>query len=225
MTSGTQEPPTGDDDLTPESTRRLRRTGERRARIGGRSERVVRSVLEAAVAEIARVGYGALRIDDVATRAGVNKTTVYRRWPTKPELVTAALRTIVDRPETPDTGTLRGDLIVLLRRFVIKACRTDGQTMMRMFSLEKHHPEVAEIARTLRAEHLAPWEEVVSRAVRRGEIPEGSDLKLILDTLSGTVFSKLNRGLDEVDDTYLFAVIDLVLAGVRSGGAIRRAPS
>src|SRR6185437_8842867 len=143
MTSGPHEPPTSADDSAPESAKRLRRTGERRARLGGRSERVVRSVLEAAVAEIARVGYVALRVDDVASRAGVNKTTIYRRWPTKPELVTAALRTIVgDQPETPDTGALRSDLIVLLRRFVIKACRTEGQTMMRMFSLEKHHPEV-----------------------------------------------------------------------------------
>jgi AcrR family transcriptional regulator len=208
---------------TPDSTRPLRRTGEHRARVGGRSERVVRSVLEAAVAEIARVGYVALRVDDVATAAGVNKTTVYRRWPTKPELVSAALRSLMGaQSEAPDTGALRGDLILLMRAFVAKACRADGQTVTRMISLEKHHPEVAEIARVLRAEHLATWEEVVRRAIRRGEIPEGSDVHLIVDTLSGAVFSKLNRLREEVDDDYLFALIDLIVVGARAGGAIRR---
>jgi AcrR family transcriptional regulator len=48
---------------------------------------VVRGVMEATLAELALTGYGALRIEDVAVRAGVNKTTVYRRWPTKEELV------------------------------------------------------------------------------------------------------------------------------------------
>ena len=63
------------------------------------------------------------------------------------------------------------------------------------------------------------------RAIRRGEIPEGSDPQLIVETLSGTVFYKLNRERDQVDDGYLFALIDLVLAGARAGGAVRRAPS
>ena len=217
-------PPPSADDPTPDSARPLRRTGEHRARLGGRSERVVRSVLEAAVGEIARVGYVALRVDDVATQAGVNKTTIYRRWPTKPELVAAALRSLMGaQSDTPDTGALRTDLAVLVKRFVAKACRVEGQTVMRMFSLEKHHPEVAEIARELRGEHLAPWEEVVRRAIHRGEIPEGSDSPLIVETLSGAVFSKLNRQREEVDDDYAFALIDLVLAGARAGGAIRGA--
>ena len=53
------------------------------ARTGGRSERVVRDVLRAAIEELSTNGYSALRVEDVAARAGVNKTTVYRRWPTK----------------------------------------------------------------------------------------------------------------------------------------------
>src|SRR5689334_5086908 len=89
-----------------------RRTGRHHARVGGRSERVVRDVLTAAVAELARVGYVALRVEDVAAGAGVNKTTVYRRWPTKAALVTAALRT-TDEPELPETGALRQDLFEL----------------------------------------------------------------------------------------------------------------
>src|SRR5258706_10640063 len=87
-------------------------------RVGGRSERVVADVLHAASAELARVGYDAFRIEDVATAAGVNKTTVYRRWPTKAELVEATLRVIALRKgEDPQTGTVEGDLFALLKRF------------------------------------------------------------------------------------------------------------
>src|SRR5512138_898011 len=84
-----------------------RRTGVRAARVGGRSERVVRDVLAAAAAEMARVGYVALRVEDVAARAGVNKTTVYRRWPTKADLVRDVLCGLGgDQHEAPDTGSL-----------------------------------------------------------------------------------------------------------------------
>jgi AcrR family transcriptional regulator len=197
--------------------------GRTQRRTGGRSERVVKSVLEAAIAEIARVGYAALRVDEVAARAGVNKTTVYRRWPTKPELVTAAIRSLFGaQPEAPDTGALHSDLLVLLRRNVAKVRRPEGRMISRVIMLEKDHPEVAEIARELRAEHLAIWEEVVRRAIARGEIPEGSDPHIIVDTLSGALFSRMNRTRQRVDDDYLSALVDLVVAGARAGGAICR---
>ena len=72
------------DSTNDDTQARKRRTGEHAPRVGGRSERVVRDVLDASAKELARVGYAALRMDDVAAAAGVNKTTVYRRWPTKP---------------------------------------------------------------------------------------------------------------------------------------------
>ena len=58
---------------------------------GGRSARIVDGVLEATAEELSRVGYAALRVDEVAERSGVNKTTIYRRWPTKSDLVRATL--------------------------------------------------------------------------------------------------------------------------------------
>jgi AcrR family transcriptional regulator len=214
MTNPEQEPP---------RSRRPPPSG--RARIGGRSERVVRGVLEAAVAELARVGYRALRIEDVAAGAAVNKTTVYRRWPTKPELVAAALRSLVGaRPDAPDTGALRSDLEILMQAMIAKASRKEGQTVRRMMLLDQDEPDVAEIVRELKAEHLAPWIEVVNRAIARGEIPEGSDGALIVDTLVGAAHSKLYRRSEPVEDGDLLALLDLVLAGAKVGGAIRKAP-
>ena len=85
------------------------RVGEQRP--GGRAERVRNAVLEATAELLTEVGYDQLTIDEVAARAGVHKTTVYRRWPTKPELITAAASAHSEQNvPIPDTGTLLGDL-------------------------------------------------------------------------------------------------------------------
>ena len=201
-----------------------RRTGEHAARVGGRSERVVRDVMDAAAKELARVGYAALRMDDVAAAAGVNKTTVYRRWPTKSDLVRATLHSLNEAKSTaPDLGSIRADLESLLDSFVARMERPEKRCIARMIYAEIEHPEVQELVRALREDHLAPWRTVVARSIERGELPAGSDTRLIVDVLLGTVTSGVIRFEKTPDPGYLTAVVDLVVAGARSGGAIRDA--
>ena len=77
-----------------------------------RGEELEARVLEVVLGEVERVGYEKLAFEQVAARAGVNKVTLYRHWPTKQELVLAALRHTVDLTlDRTDTGTLRGDLL------------------------------------------------------------------------------------------------------------------
>jgi AcrR family transcriptional regulator len=198
-----------------------RRTGEHGARVGGRSERVVRDVLHATTTELSRVGYAALRVDDVAAAAGVNKTTVYRRWPTKAELVSSALRCrTMQADELPDTGAVRTDLLELLRHQVKIVSTPEGQAIMRMMLAEMDQPEVAALSAALREEKLALWTVVIQRAMTRGEIPAGSDVQLLVEMLGGAVFSRL-RLRELVDEAYLGAVVNLVVLGAQQGGAIR----
>lgn len=209
-------------DAANESEEGRRRTGQTHARVGGRSERVVRDVLRATALELARVGYAALRVEDVAAGAGVNKTTVYRRWPTKAELVTAALKAHGDlEREPPDTGSLRSDLLVLLRRHVALFTSPEGRAIARVILVEMDDPDVAAVARAIREEKLAPWLAAIRRAVKRGEIPKGSHPTLMVDMILGTVIGKVRRG-ETVDSEYVTAVVDLVLTGVKHGGAVRR---
>src|SRR2546429_9224383 len=87
-----------------------RGANDSKRRPGGRSARVRQAVLDAAFAELGEKGYGGLSIEAVALRSGVAKTTVYRRWPTRDELVADALDSRRDRYEpAPDTGASRGD--------------------------------------------------------------------------------------------------------------------
>src|SRR5262245_66483 len=112
-----------------------------------RGEPVVRGVLAAALEELGRTGYGALRIEDVAARAGVNKTTVYRRWPTKEDLVRAALLSITaDQFVVPNTGSLRTDLLAIARGMVAMARSCEGQGLMRMLIAEGPDSELMTIA-------------------------------------------------------------------------------
>ena len=204
-----------------DAQQRKRRTGEHAARVGGRSERVVRDVLAAAAKELARVGYAALRMDDVAAAAGVNKTTVYRRWPTKSDLVRATLHALNEvMATTPDLGSVRADLESLLDSFVARMEQPEKRCIARMIFAEMEHPEVQELVRTIREDHLAPWQTVVARSIERGELPAGSDTHLIVDVLLGTVTSGVSRLQKSEDPGYLTAVVDLVVAGARCGGAI-----
>ncbi len=80
------------------------------ARVGGRSARVVSTVLRTTLEVLGERGYAGLRIEDVAAQAGVNKTTIYRRWPTRADLVIAALTTLATPPKAVHSGRLEGDL-------------------------------------------------------------------------------------------------------------------
>src|SRR4051812_25071715 len=140
-------------------------------RVKGRAARVVTDVLTATAEELSRVGYAAMRVEDVAARSGVNKTTIYRRWPTKPELVGAALRSVWETPEVPDTGSLRTDFVASLSKSATFAMSPIGRGLTRVIQVELAHPELEPIARALREDYRALREALVQRGIDRGELP------------------------------------------------------
>jgi AcrR family transcriptional regulator len=190
---------------------------ERKARPGGRSERVVADVLRAAATELARVGYVALRIEDVAQRAGVAKTTVYRRWPTKPDLVEAAIVALHDPGATPpDHGDVESDLFDLARRVLTRAATPEGLGVSRVITLEIDHPEVEQLAARLKDDIRAGWRHVVLRAIGRRQLPAGTEVELVVDMILGTLVTRFVRQRKPLDLAYVRRVIALVLAGARA---------
>jgi len=195
----------------PELKPRTRRTEG--VRVKGRAARVVNEVLTATAEELSRVGYAALRVEDVAARSGVNKTTIYRRWPTKPELVGAALCTVMEPPDTPDTGTLRGDFVASLTKSAVFTMSPLGKGVVRVMQIERAHPEVEPIARALREEYRSLREQLVERAIARGELPQDTDARFLADLMSAPVLARLLMDQEPVDVHFIERVIDLVLAG------------
>jgi AcrR family transcriptional regulator len=185
-----------------------RRTANVRTR--GRAARVVKRVLTAAAAELSRVGYAALSIEEVAARSGVNKTTIYRRWPTKAELVAAALTAIVRQRPAIDTGTLRGDLRASL--LMVLELKPAERGIMRVFLTERTVPEVDVLARRFRDELFRMRVAMVERAVARGELPAGVDARLVVDLVSAPVHRALAFH-EPLHASYIERVLDVVLAG------------
>jgi AcrR family transcriptional regulator len=192
-----------------------------RAKRGGRSERVVRDVLRAVAVELANAGYAALRVDDVAVRAGVNKTTIYRRWPTKVDLIRDFLRSLGPaEPKEPDTGSVRADLLHLLVDVVAFASTPEGQGVLRMLNAEMDNPEIQSLSLWLRNASHAPWIAAITRGIKRGELPAGTDAQILVEMIISTVLSRILFRRDEVNDALLLAVVDTVVLGAKAGGAV-----
>ena len=201
---------------TPESkTTTTRRTEG--VRIKGRAARVVSDVLVATAEELSRVGYAALRVEDVATRSGVNKTTIYRRWPTKPELVGAAVRAVWESPEVPDTGSLRNDFVASLKKTAAFGMSALGRGLTRVIQMEFAHPEFEPIARKLRADNRVLREAMVQRGIDRHELPVGTEARLVSSMITAPIFMRLFTDGDAVDSAFIETVVDVVLAGIRAG--------
>jgi AcrR family transcriptional regulator len=216
--------------LRPRRHARSGRSAEERAptrrtegvRTRGRSARVVGAVLRATAEELGRAGYAALRVEDVAARSRVNKTTIYRRWPTKVDLVTAAIRHFADSPAPPDTGSVRDDLVLLLRHTAAKTQTPLGRGIVRTIQLERAHPEVDLVTRQMAAEQRRVRCLVVERSVLRGELPPGTDADLVVELTFAPVIRRVIAAHRLVDDAFIEAAVDVVLAGARSGAAVRR---
>ncbi|HEY6881404.1 MAG TPA: TetR/AcrR family transcriptional regulator [Polyangiales bacterium] len=203
----------------PPSTRPTRRTEN--VRVQGRSARVVEAILTAVAEELGRVGYANLRIEDVATRSGVNKTTIYRRWPQKSELVVAAIERLAPKPEVYDTGTLRGDLTAMLSDMRLRINETSaGRGIARMMQAERAHPEVAGVLRRMRVTHLQARRAPFERALARGELPTNSDIELLSELTIAPLISRLVHHNLEVDDQFLHGLVEVVVLGALAGGAV-----
>ncbi len=184
-----------------------------------RGEPVVKGVLEATILELAAVGYGALRIEDVATRAHVNKTTIYRRWPTKQELVAAALRSVThDWFFEPSTGSLRGDLLAVGRHMVQRMSSAEGQAVRRIFMSEERNPEFAALARGFRESLDALSAPVIDAARRRGELKPEVSGDMLVRIVAGTLQHRLYIEGEEADEGFLVPLIELLLTGALAPG-------
>ncbi len=185
-------------------------------RAGGRSARVVASVLEATVEELAIHGYAGLSVESVAHRASVAKTTIYRRWPTKVDLVRAAILQVTedDLPELPDHGSIREDLLAYLRETVRMLSSPRGSSIWRMLWAEADDPDVVAIKQALRARRRVIPDGIVARAVARGEISAEVPPDFLFQLPVAAVCHRKFFSGNPVDDAYLEGLIAIVVAGV-----------
>lgn len=185
-----------------------------------RGERLVEKILEAAVEEMAAKGVARLSMEEVAERAGVAKTTVYRRWATRAELAVAAMTRVADRIiDVADTGTLRGDLERLLLSYRDFAATPQGMSLIRMMLSERADPDIDAFVCHVREDRAHEPEAIVARAVARGELPAGTDARLLLDVAVGAVEHYVCFVNEPVSDARVRQIVELVLVGAEHGGS------
>ncbi len=198
------------------------RTRKEAARGPGRprSDAAHDAILAAAVTLIREVGYDAVAMDGIAARAGVGKATLYRRWQSKELLVCDALERLMREIPTPDTGSVRGDLLELMndQLGLYSDPGTRGLLSGLVAAMERSE-RIAEVVRGgfYRARHDA-MAEVLRRGVRRGELRKRIDLELALDLLNGPFFYRYLLTGGPIDPKYARAVVDAVLGAFAARG-------
>jgi AcrR family transcriptional regulator len=173
--------------------------------------------------EIARIGFDELRIEDVADLAGVAKTTVYRRWPTKVELVVDAMRALHGASEPPDTGSVREDVRALLEELGRGRDLTLKRALARAVVAAGADAELVRAMLALREERMQKWHTVLARGVKRGELPRGVDVALVAEVLVAPFALRVLRG-EPITPATIAALLELVLAGAATAPR-RRATS
>ena len=158
-----------------------------------RDARHDQAILDATLGILLEQGYRSVTIEGVAARAGVGRPTIYRRWPSKPAVVVAAL-VQSDRLAlpAPDTGSLRNDLIAVQRHQVERMNSPDARRVTA--GLIADLADDPELADTYVSQFLAPrratvWE-VLSRGVDRGELDADVDFAFVYDLLVGPLFMR-----------------------------------
>jgi AcrR family transcriptional regulator len=168
---------------TPDSTAGDRATVDRAVRRpGGRSARIRAAVLDATVAELVERGYGSLTIDGVATRAGTTRPTVYRRWGGLDGLLVDAVETFAaGQADVPDTGDIDDDLRLWARSILSTLTGpVSGALIRALFGGAGDSPHVAELRHRFWITRVTLVRPVVDRAVRRGQLPEGTDVDEVI---------------------------------------------
>ena len=153
---------------------------------------MVAAVLEAALEELAERGYGALSIEAVAERAGVAKTTVYRRWPTRAALVKAAFEVEGNRAAPlPDEGRLDRDLTRYFLDLARRMATERGRAIHRVILVESDDRELWELVTELREERRKAPRALVARAIARGDAPKKLDVGYLLDSLAAMMLYRI----------------------------------
>jgi AcrR family transcriptional regulator len=174
-----------------------------------------RAIREAAVDLFAERGFEGFSVEDVADRAGVSKATVYRRYPSKVDLVVEAGSCLAtDVVRFPDTGNLRDDVRGLARSLVNAFENTRAGKMMPVMTFERRrYPELDDRYRKFLADRKARTRAVLRRAVDRGELPDDTDIGVMSSTLVGPIFHRLMITQEPLNDAFVDALVDALLRG------------
>jgi AcrR family transcriptional regulator len=177
-----------------------------------RDARADAAIMDAAVAVLADWGPAGFTVDEVASRARCGKATVYRRWPSRAELLVETAQRLGLEPPVVDNGSLRADLVELLSTLARKMRDTPaGRILPGIVAEASVEPGMRRILAKFIADRRDRPREVMERGIARGELPADADVELILDLLGGTIMYRELIAREVVDRAYVERLVDKVL--------------
>jgi AcrR family transcriptional regulator len=197
---------------------RVNRPGEKRLPGRPRSEASRLSILHSTLKLLKQQGgFAELSIEAIAADANVGKTTVYRWWPTKAALVADAFSTSADEElRFPNTGSVQRDMSLQMRRLIRIFRSRRGKVVAALLAGGQSDPELIE---AFRERFLWPRRkqayQTLQRGIDRGELPAGSDLDLVLDSLYGPIYMRFLIRHDNLDESFADDICALVLQGLK----------
>ena len=180
-----------------------------------RSQTREQAILDAAVALVAELGYERVTMNDIAARARASKATMYRKWPTKADLINAALErhAVADEQRTwEDTGSLRGDLVAVVRGISRITAGNEGPSFLGMLEAVRADPKLRDLLRRqITRTAIKGDTALVARARDRGENVREDGTAWVYEIAIGAVIMQtLLRG-ERPDEAFEEELVDRVL--------------
>jgi AcrR family transcriptional regulator len=180
-----------------------------------RSEEAHKAILDATLDLLVEVGFSALTVEGVASRAGVGKATIYRRWSSKLPLVVEAFGRLPGFEEA-DLGDLAKDLKQMMRGYLELFNSTPLSAVLPSLAGERtHNPELSELFEPVSKGRRQPLMRAFQRAVERGELSRDLDLELAADLVVGPIAVALFFKGGRLDPSMVDPMVDLALSGLR----------
>jgi AcrR family transcriptional regulator len=181
---------------------------------------VTEAIITATFAELAETGYARMSMEAIARRAGVGKAALYRRWPSKQDMLTDLIGQAVREalPPTPDTGALRTDLREMLGTIRTQLSNPLVSRIGPGLLAEAGHSEALREAvyEGIATPRRAAARALLQAAIERGELPAELDVELGMDLLMAPLAFRMLITHGPADDTYLDTVTNAIEAALRA---------
>jgi AcrR family transcriptional regulator len=184
-----------------------------------------RTIMRAALDRFIADGYQGMSIEQVAAHAGVGKATIYRRWPSKDALITDAVGSLTEDLTATDTGSVRSDMLDLVRQIVQLASSTaSGRCFARMAGEMSSNPELARIYKDkVISLRRAVVGQVIERGMERGELRSDLDVDMVTDMLVGPLlYRALTMRTAPGGARLATELVDTLMTGIAAPSGHRR---
>ncbi|KAB8146066.1 TetR/AcrR family transcriptional regulator [Chloroflexia bacterium SDU3-3] len=183
-----------------------------RPALDDRVRRSKEKVLQATSELLAEHGVSGLSVDDVARRSGVAKTTIYRHWPTRTDLVVDACFHLGTHAEVPDTGTFVGDVHALMMTIATLLTTARWSSVMpSIIDAAERSPDLAAVHSSIQRGHTLPLQTLIARAMSKGELPPDTDVDALIALLMGAVYYRRWFSREPLDAAFVASVVRSVL--------------